>query len=92
MENKAGPGLGVPPDATLQRSGTDPAAEVGRAAAPLLWVVVGGGGVWGETERGDLGRVKVWGWHPGGTLNIRQIGACAHNDCSHSGLDWKIRC
>lgn len=41
---------------------------------------------------GDLGRVKVWGWHQGGTLNIRQIEACVHNDCSHSGLDWKIRC
>lgn len=52
----------------------------------------GGGGGWGEMERGDLGRVKVWDWHPGSTLNIRQIEACAHNDCSHSGLDWKIRC
>lgn len=32
------PGLSVPPDITLLSSGTDPAAEVGRPTAPLLWV------------------------------------------------------
>lgn len=45
-------GLSVPPDVTLLSSGADPAAEVGRPTAPLLWV--------GENRR------AVWaGWRYG---------------------------
>lgn len=45
-------GLSVPPDVTLLSSGADPAAEVGRPTAPLLWV--------GESRR------KIWaGWRYG---------------------------
>jgi len=45
-------GLSVPPDVTLLTSGADPAVEVGRPTAPLLWV--------GENWREMWAWVEVW--------------------------------
>lgn len=74
LQNKAGPGLCVPPDVTLLSSGTDPAAEVGRLTAPLLWV--------GERWLGE-----GTGWHPGNQQNIRQILACVPSVCFRRHCD-----
>lgn len=59
-------GLAVPPDVTLLRSGADPAAEVGRLTAALLWVE--------EDHRGSFGLGGGMGWHPGYTLNADRAG------------------